>query len=254
MSEFGIFLFPPSGLPGKTRFGGYVYIVEFDSGLLKVGMTQFPQSRLTYHARHAASFGIRAVRGWLSPLHEEPFRTEGLLIAAAAEMGTAAGGREYFAGVGFEEIVTRAAAFDFPAVDFAAAEAEEEYRRKHPIFGNVTFVQDAAGNGATAPVKWPSTAVAEIFARRGDVYHVPTLHREPFPDDLIQRVSDASGMDVEEVLDMNYIDLIEQTGLTTVRAEAMQMREYAYRASRTDMLLPMREARVDLNATEPDDA
>jgi hypothetical protein len=126
LSDLEIFQFPPSGLPGKTKYGGYVYVVEFDSGLIKVGRTEFPRSRIAMYATHAAAFGVRPTRGWLSPMHEDPRPTEAALIAASVDLGGTPVGREYFNDLAFEEIATRAASLHYPPVDVRAAEARAD--------------------------------------------------------------------------------------------------------------------------------
>lgn len=110
-----IFQFPPIGLPGKAWHGGYVYVVEFNTGLVKVGRTQSPQDRLVSYMSHAGAFGAHPTRGWVSPLHEGNRGTEAALVVLAGELGGQSTAREYFNGVAFEEIVARASALSFPA-------------------------------------------------------------------------------------------------------------------------------------------
>jgi len=246
MSEPKIFHSPPAGLPGKVKYGGYAYIVEFDSGLLKVGMTQSPFNRVGLHVRNAALFGIQALRCWLSPLHETPAKTEVGLIAAANRLGTLSAGAEYFRGVAFDRLVAEADAIDFPPFDLAEAEERERQLKAQamPLFGKISEAARAAVDDQTPPLPWPERAIADAFNRRGDAYPVPPLHtRQPIPEELIQRLADLKGVDVEDILDMTYIDMIEHIVLTEVGSEANRMRIYARNAGRTDMLATLREAR-----------
>lgn len=78
---------------------GYVYVVEFDSGVIKVGKARNAKSRLAAHARSGL---IRS--SWTSPCHLHCGKTEALLISFCAERGELHGGREYFRGLDFDAV------------------------------------------------------------------------------------------------------------------------------------------------------
>ncbi|ELP70051.1 hypothetical protein STRTUCAR8_08640 [Streptomyces turgidiscabies Car8] len=92
MSSIIPFTFPETGQPFTLPafdcepiikgLEGHLYVVEFDSGGVKVGFTSDPEARITTHRRAARNFGRRAVRGALTPPHVEARKNEQMLIAA----------------------------------------------------------------------------------------------------------------------------------------------------------------------------
>lgn len=227
-----VFQFPATDLPAKTKHGGYAYVIEFDGGLVKVGMTQDPQIRIASHVSHAGIFGVRPLRGWLSPLHEDPARTEGELIAVATGLGGKPTGREYFRGADFTKIVASAATFTYPPVDFEAAEQRgQEFRD--------ALVRTFGGKSS------PETLIAEVFGRIGDAYALPDLSGEAIPHDLIRLVAESLGASVAEVLEMDYVGIVEATNLARVKSEALKLRLHAASNGRADLLRPLREVRND---------
>jgi hypothetical protein len=75
---------------------GYLYVVEFDSGVVKVGKTVNAESRLAAHARAGL---VRS--SWASLHHLECSKTERQLVAFCTEHGTVHSGREYFRDLDF---------------------------------------------------------------------------------------------------------------------------------------------------------
>jgi hypothetical protein len=57
--------------PARDRWSteGYVYVLEFSTGVVKVGRTRNPQQRAAKVAAEAGSFGVRLTRWWLSRPH-----------------------------------------------------------------------------------------------------------------------------------------------------------------------------------------
>jgi hypothetical protein len=70
---------------------GHLYVIEFDSGVVKVGRTGNPEARLKAHALTGL---VR--RSWSSRRHPHCDKTERQLIAFCNEHGTLYGGHEYF--------------------------------------------------------------------------------------------------------------------------------------------------------------
>jgi hypothetical protein len=81
--------------------GGHIYVIEFASGMTKVGKTMNASARFDTHARHAEVHGNPIVRSWTSPMHPGCSGTEKLLKRFCAQAGTRKTG-EYFTGVRFE--------------------------------------------------------------------------------------------------------------------------------------------------------
>ena len=87
---------------------GYVYVIEFTGGPIKVGRTDNPRMRNREHERAAAKFGRRA---WVSPLHGAWVRNKAHLIEEAERIGTRIGGCEYFE-VSYDHMLEMAAELD----------------------------------------------------------------------------------------------------------------------------------------------
>jgi hypothetical protein len=79
-------------------------MLEFDTGLLKVGYSQNPRSRVATHGSSAAVHGADLNRVWVSqPSHDAAAR-EARLIALVCGLATEQRGREWFLGVSFDEV------------------------------------------------------------------------------------------------------------------------------------------------------
>jgi hypothetical protein len=82
---------------------GYLYVIQFDSGVVKVGKAENAKSRLAEHAK------VGLIRSsWTSPRHIHCSRTERQLIAFCSEHGQLHGGREYFRDIDFSEVCAHA--------------------------------------------------------------------------------------------------------------------------------------------------
>lgn len=96
----------------RSLRSAHLYVIEFDSGTVKVGQTRNPASRFAEHTRNAAVHGHAVTRSWTSTLHSNFRDTELALIAfCSARWGVVA--REYFPGSDYEEIVRHAANLPF---------------------------------------------------------------------------------------------------------------------------------------------
>ncbi len=78
-----------AALPGAAarNTGGYLYAVAFSTGMVKVGQTVEPRTRLNKHRRDAEAFGAEVTGLWLSPLHRNYQRNEILFIARCSRLG-----------------------------------------------------------------------------------------------------------------------------------------------------------------------
>jgi hypothetical protein len=90
-----------SKLPKDRDFRGYVYVVEYTDGLLKVGRTIRPAARIATHKEHGDSFGNAMVRVWMSPPHVNFAANELTLIRAVEKMASVQRRKEYFVGCPF---------------------------------------------------------------------------------------------------------------------------------------------------------
>lgn len=83
---------------------GYLYVIEFSTGVIKVGQTRDPQRRLGEHRRSAGAFGVSITQFWLSPPHANYLETEAALIIDCAEFSPYSK-REYFHAINWSEAV-----------------------------------------------------------------------------------------------------------------------------------------------------
>jgi hypothetical protein len=109
---------------------GYVYVLEFSSGRLKVGFTTNIKARLASHATTAKAYGASITRTWNSPYHEEAGANEKLILAKCrSTVGVEAEG-EYFAGASWDDVVAYAEA-ELSITEVAPGQSAGDRRRAH---------------------------------------------------------------------------------------------------------------------------
>lgn len=91
---------------GNDGTRGYVYVIEYSTGIIKVGRTTSPRQRIRAQAYVASKLGVEPVSVWLSVHHENYKANEVSLLAA---LGSPMRGSEYF-DVKFEVAVKHAEA------------------------------------------------------------------------------------------------------------------------------------------------
>jgi hypothetical protein len=91
-----------------------LYVVEFSTGVVKVGRATDVPSRIKQHRSDAAKFGVSMCRTWESPRHRHNVATERRLIESCADIAVLAGGKEYFR-IDFEHAVELAQKVDLEA-------------------------------------------------------------------------------------------------------------------------------------------
>lgn len=82
---------------------GHVYVVQFGSGVIKVGKSTSPAGRLLTYAKNARVHGNTIAQAWVSDRHTQCSGTERKLIDLGAQLGTRLS-REYFTGLDFEAV------------------------------------------------------------------------------------------------------------------------------------------------------
>lgn len=164
------------GVPDKARFGGYIYVVEFNNGSLKVGRTANPRARLAHHRDHAKSFGIVCLKGWISPLHEEQVSNERDLISLMNRRGGRARRREFFAGVQFKDAVAMARTLPFTPVDSERHLREAEEARR-PWLGQPQDLHDSPNTSVKVLIGQVKGFLAEVQA---DIASLTTENKETY--------------------------------------------------------------------------
>lgn len=83
---------------------GFVYVIRFNTGAIKVGQTVEPQVRLNKHRRDAEVYKVHIVDYWISPQHANYLTNETLLIERCHQVGIGVK-KEYFHGMDFADAV-----------------------------------------------------------------------------------------------------------------------------------------------------
>ncbi|MFD5027058.1 hypothetical protein [Streptomyces sp. NPDC058373] len=123
----------------RHRAERYVYVIEFSSGIVKVGQSGRPQARVREHEKAAAMHGHTILRRWVSAPHTGCDANEKLLIAFAAERWPASSGREAFTDAHYDEIVEFAAGLQYERL----SEAELDARLAHAASVGVAWEKAA---------------------------------------------------------------------------------------------------------------
>ena len=135
---------------------GYVYVIAFSNGTVKVGKTQNTVQRLYAHKSDARKFGLTITDEWVSPLHAEWHSNELKLKYIAASLAGVPMGREYFSNVGFASVAGRAA-----GLTFTPPPANEADGDTTPIPPHVSLRAIREMRGFTSPM------LAERLEERG---------------------------------------------------------------------------------------
>lgn len=92
-----------SNIPSALGGQGYLYVIRFETGVVKVGQTNHPARRIAEHRRDAFAYNVVITDLWISQAHDNHLSNETRLIAfvhsTAGRMR-----REYFHGANFREV------------------------------------------------------------------------------------------------------------------------------------------------------
>ncbi|GIM90357.1 hypothetical protein [Paractinoplanes toevensis] len=129
---------------GRVPFGGCVYALNFDIGMVKVGRTQHLDARLKAHEDFMRNcYGAELLEVWLSGHHDCYAATERLAISTAESLMTADSiqiGREWFYGIDFGRLRELLAAVDpFAPARSVAPSARERRRPKESAGAKLSF-------------------------------------------------------------------------------------------------------------------
>ncbi len=93
----------------------HIYVIQFSSGILKVGQTRNLDRRLTDHEVGARNHGHEVLQAWTSgALAHWKSSEQALIELCEAKFGPPIRGREYFAGSDFDAVVVHATKYDRP--------------------------------------------------------------------------------------------------------------------------------------------
>jgi hypothetical protein len=80
---------------------GFLYVIRFDTVVIKAGRTNDLRRRSREHLRDAARFGVRVTADWASELVPDSDARERSLLGLLSRYGRRTAGREYFCDVPF---------------------------------------------------------------------------------------------------------------------------------------------------------
>lgn len=84
---------------------GFIYVIAFSTGVIKVGRTLDLDKRLGQHDVECARHGVRIVERWTSPAHPAWEANERALVAfCSSTAGERQGKSEYFTGIDFHMV------------------------------------------------------------------------------------------------------------------------------------------------------
>jgi len=233
--------------PGKIENLGYLYILELDSGVIKVGKATTPHVRLRNHISNAAAMGRVVVRGWVSTPHKNFSENEQELIRACAAKASRVIRREYFEGIGI------AAARDLVrAMEFLPWTSQDEQAAQERV-DRIARVWRSVGSGSKIAVTQSYIDAAERWLRfdrsapmpdgtsravtdPSDVDTPPFVSRDSEVYQLLERIANAKGVDIEEVADWSYIDVIGDLLTTQALTTKQEWIIFAYESGRDDLL------------------
>lgn len=91
---------------------GYIYVLQASTGVVKVGYTAYPHSRIQVHIADAQGFGAEVAALWVSEPHANGRDTERELLTYCRQQGGNEIAGEYFTGLNFGEVVEAAECLD----------------------------------------------------------------------------------------------------------------------------------------------
>ncbi|MGV9380022.1 GIY-YIG nuclease family protein [Nonomuraea sp. NPDC003707] len=81
-----------------------LYVIAFDSGVLKVGRSADPVTRLRQHRSDARKHGYMDIAEWFSPPYPKALQHERALLHLCHAEGTLREGREWFSGLDYDYV------------------------------------------------------------------------------------------------------------------------------------------------------
>lgn|GEM_PF-6444417 len=215
------------GREPRARYDGYIYVIEFTDGWIKVGCSNNARTRMTAHAKDAHLRDAKITRVYISEPHKEWRANEVELVAfCRQQQPTAVNGHEYFRGLTFRKVAGFAAQLRqdrTTAEEFAAYEAQAE-----------AFLRGFEGfRRRTEPA--PQSAMQQADAVIGDLFVALAGSKETLDAeasdagraeelwDVASHIAEQRGCCIECVLENNSIDLLENALITMVQTYARRL-------------------------------
>jgi len=222
----------------KVKWGGHLYVIEFSTGMVKVGKSQNPAERIETHRGNASAFGSEIVGCWVSEAHDNYSANETLLIRAMHSLGGIANRAEYFMGVKADDAVAAAQGLEFMPIDAGAHEAKTAR--------NVEALKEMVGipsEGTRSRPADPYEAIDRLFGgiagTADNAHHFPMVTGNTVPLSMVREMARLKKVPVSEIASMDMLSLLEDTIATRVRIAALNLRRWAVENDRQDLLHTM---------------
>lgn len=157
--------------PARRREdGGYLYVIEFSTGVIKVGRTNDLDKRMNIHVKTAKLHLVSIARSWVSRRHLNFWENEGALIFYCREIyGEPIVGNEAFANADFDDIKDMAESLPFDVILDPAGRVEELWQAAKVIISRVNDMGKEACH----------EALFEIFTKIANLTPAPWNESEP---------------------------------------------------------------------------
>lgn len=146
----------------RTMRAATVYVIQFSSGVLKVGQTSNPKARLADHAKVARAHGHGVEETLISPPHTNYLANERALITFCSARWSLIAGREYFADADIEEVVRFV-----ETLTFTAPTCEQE------LAAAVAVMQERARRARVLDLAEPFAEQILYAAKTGEPFQFP---------------------------------------------------------------------------------
>lgn len=206
---------PVKGDPQRDD-AGFVYIVEFSDGWIKVGHALNARHRLAVYPKEAHLRKAHVSRAYISKPHKDRWTNEAKLIDFCAKIVRPTG-REYFHGISYERVVRFAQSL--PQELVTAEDIAQRKRKANAFVETFRGIQGAlhgvnAGEDLLADLH---NVIAACMGRRADgSYEIahPSINMDYLdePQDLLDvfdQIAERRGVPLQEVLEMTWVDVCE---------------------------------------------
>lgn len=226
-----------NALPEHRRsngYDGYVYVLEFSTGIVKIGKTRNPRARIATHVEDAKKFGATVDQLWLSEWHENYSDNEQALLRAFGG-DSVAHGNEYLR-VSFLDAVNVAKGLSLKVL----SEQERGERDAAILEKADKLAQSLVGFNPFRrfTVDVPDELTAQVLQTVFAVSLPKELHRSSDGAAIQARMAQfavESGLDAEEILNWSYTDAIAHLAEMVIKAGCLELRIKALKAERYDL-------------------
>ena len=171
---------------------GFVYVLRFSDGDVKVGLTRDLRKRMQDLSREAAYRSSRIEARWFSPRHPAFRATEATLLAYAAARYARARGREYFANADFDDLVVQAEALlsgmEIPGPPAADPDPWRELKASLTLM-TPEEIADFANVDRKIVIDWCRTGVLGRAVKLGGTWRISPLALNEPPLSCLQNAA-----------------------------------------------------------------